>query len=289
MDVGGYRLHVTERGQGGSTVVILHGAGESSYSWRPVQQQLSEFARVVAYDRPGLGASEQGPAPDAVGSVQELHTLLQTLGIPGPYILVGHSLGGLLARLYALRYPEEVAGLVFVDSTHEALKDDRKFRQGFAAIGAFLKVYGAMSKVGLPRLMGQVFGLLPMYPERLAFFKQITPDEKMAWQAAVYRNFASPGAFREFGAVYPLLEEAAQQWHRDPAIPQFGSLPMAVLTNPGFGDDWVGMHKELASRSNRSIHWISDQKGHSIQMLRPDLVINAVKHVIDEAASHTTQ
>lgn len=178
IDVGGYCLHASESGRGDLTVVILHGAGDSSHSWMHVQKQVSEFAHVVAFDRAGLGSSEPRPAHDPSGSVRELHTLLTALGCQGRYVLVGHSLGGLIARLYALRYSDEVAGMVLIDSTHEFLKDDPKFRRAFAASRVLLKAFRLTSPIGLPRFMGQVLRWMPMYRERSFFMSQISLEER---------------------------------------------------------------------------------------------------------------
>lgn len=282
IDAGGYRLHVTDTATPGPTVIILHGAGDSSYSWSHIRSELARFARVVTVDRPGHGASDPGPAPSAAGSAAELHRALQTAGIPGPYVLVGHSLGGLLARLYAVRYPADVAGMIFVDSTHEFLKDDAKFRQGFAMIGTVLRLFGAMAPLGLTRLLFNGLGAHPLYPERSAFLKQISPAERLQWEAAMLRHVVSAGVRAEFTAVYPLLQEAASLMGTRPEAPQFGRMPMAVLTNPGYGDNWIEMHRELAARSAVSVHWISDLPGHNLHMVRPDLVIRAVRHVLDQ-------
>jgi pimeloyl-ACP methyl ester carboxylesterase len=280
VDVGGYRLHVTDSGQGGPAVVMIPGAGDSSYSWAYVRDEVSRFSRVISYDRAGLGSSDPGPAKDMDSIIGELHTLLQKVGVPGPYVLMGHSLGGLIARRYALRHPEQVAGMVFVDSTHESLKDDAKFRQGFTAIGAMLKLFRILSPVGFPRFLGEVLGVMPMYPERKFFAAQVGPEEHGRWTAIAYRNLTSPGAAGEVAAIFPILDESFPLVTSD----QFGDMPVAVLTNPGFGENWVGMHKELASRSSNHIHQISDQVGHNLHFPRPDLVIGAIRHVLDQAA-----
>lgn len=288
VEVGGYRLHVTDRGEGGPTVVIIHGAGDSSYSWLAVQREAAAFTRVASYDRPGLGSSDSGPAPDALNTLAELETLLNQSGLPGPYVLVGHSLGGLLARLYAISHPEQVAGLVLVDSTHEFLRDDQKFQQGFAAIGFMLRVMKALSLVGLPRFLGEVPKVMPMYPERAAYAKQLSPEAYRLWAASVYRNARADGGAKEFAAVAGLLQASWELRKPDAEQPQFGDLPMVVLTNPGFGEDWIGMHRELAGRSRNSSHQISDRNGHNLQMLRPDLVLTAIRQVVDEARRRAT-
>lgn len=120
MDVGGYRLHVEIGGIGSPVVVLDAGLGGSSETWSEVFEPVSRFTSVVAYDRAGVGRSDPGPVPRTSSTiVGELHRLLQESGVPPPYVLVGHSFGGLNVRLFAHRYPDEVAGLVLVDATHE--------------------------------------------------------------------------------------------------------------------------------------------------------------------------
>src|SRR5215217_8405758 len=118
VDVGGYSLHINCTGQGSPTVILDAGSGLFSAQWVRVQRQVSDTTRVCAYDRAGIGWSEMGPDPrDAKQITSELHTLLGKAGIDGPYVLVGHSFGGMYMQTYAARYPEEVAGVVLVDSS----------------------------------------------------------------------------------------------------------------------------------------------------------------------------
>ncbi len=117
VEVGGYRLHVNCTGAGSPTVVIGGGWGDWSLGWSGVQPGVARTTRVCTYDRAGMGYSEAGPVPrDAEQFAKELHTLLQQAGIPGPYVLVGHSMGGLTVRVFAHEYPAEVAGIVLIDS-----------------------------------------------------------------------------------------------------------------------------------------------------------------------------
>lgn len=122
VDVGGYRLHLYCVGSGRPTVVFDAGINEFSVQWVNIQTEVSKDYRACAYDRAGFGWSESAPTPRSSETmVRELRTLLEKAGMEGPAVLVGHSFGGMNMRLYAYRYPKEVAGLVQVDAAHEAL------------------------------------------------------------------------------------------------------------------------------------------------------------------------
>src|SRR5262245_39082736 len=120
IDIGGYRLHLNCTGNKSPTVVLIAGAGDFSFDWSLVQPGIAQFARVCSYDRAGFAWSDPGPTPRTMKQEAfELHTLLRAARIKGPYLLVGHSLGGLITRIYLDQYPPEVAGIVLLDSTHE--------------------------------------------------------------------------------------------------------------------------------------------------------------------------
>src|SRR5512133_3761126 len=117
VDVGGYRLHIHCTGSGSPTVVIESGWGDSSAVWGWVQPEVARTTRVCAYDRAGMGWSEASSQPrNAREFAKELHTLLVNAKEPGPYVLVGHSMGGFTVIVYAHDYQSEVAGLVLLDS-----------------------------------------------------------------------------------------------------------------------------------------------------------------------------
>jgi pimeloyl-ACP methyl ester carboxylesterase len=128
VDVGGYRLHIHCTGRGAPAVVLLAGSGDFSFDWSLVQPGLARSTRVCSYDRAGSAWSDPGPTPRTMRQeAHELRLLLQRAGVAPPYLLVGHSYGGLLARAYAGAHPAEVAGVVLVDPTHE---DTRLMIQG---------------------------------------------------------------------------------------------------------------------------------------------------------------
>ena len=119
VDVGGHSLHINCVGEGSPTVILESGLGATSVDWANIQPEVADTTRVCAYDRAGSGWSEPGPGPgDPQQIAGELHTLLGNAGIDGPYVLVGHSFGGLYVRMYAYQYPNEVEGMVLVDSSH---------------------------------------------------------------------------------------------------------------------------------------------------------------------------
>lgn len=120
IDVGGFRLNLRCDGEGSPTVILDAGAGDTLATWEWVTPGVRKLTRVCAYDRAGLGKSEPGPKPrTSARIVAELHELLVRGRVPPPYVLVGHSFGGLNVRLFASKYPGQVAGLVLVDATPE--------------------------------------------------------------------------------------------------------------------------------------------------------------------------
>src|SRR5437870_8306166 len=117
VDVGGYRLHINCTGTGSPTVVIESGWGDMSAAWGWVQPEVAKTTRICTYDRAGMGWSEASPEPRVAREyAKELHTLLANANETGPYVLVGHSMGGFTVLVYAHDYPADVLGLVLVDS-----------------------------------------------------------------------------------------------------------------------------------------------------------------------------
>ena len=124
VDIGGHSLNMLIGGQGSPAVVFEGGFGAGIASWPTVQKEVAAFARTVSYDRAGLGQSELGPKPRSAKQIAtELHTALEKAGVKPPYLLVGHSFGGIYVRVFAEMYPKEVVGMVLLDPSQESFND----------------------------------------------------------------------------------------------------------------------------------------------------------------------
>ncbi|PYX27438.1 MAG: hypothetical protein DMG77_19035 [Acidobacteria bacterium] len=120
VQAGSIRMNIDYSGQGSPTVILESGSGGPSVDWLMVQPEVSKFARVCSYDRAGYGRSDSGPEPrSSLQIARELKQLLQAAGEKGPYVLVGHSMGGYNIRVYTGQYPNDVVGIVLVDASHE--------------------------------------------------------------------------------------------------------------------------------------------------------------------------
>ena len=253
VDIGTHRLDVVRAGAGAPAVIFEAGLGDDLDDWDPVWPSAAQFATVVAYSRSGLGKSEPGTTPHtARNAAVELHTLLARMQIKPPYVLVGRSYGGLLARMYVSLYPGDVAGLVLVDGTHE-----RQVRRwgliDSTYPGAFRAYYDSVLKTLKPgaeaeetretvriQAAGGADGLLPL------------PDIPIAVLTSMLVN--------------PLL-------------------PYVNGTARGH-EAWREMHDEWFRRSRNGIHIVTTRSGHAIQAQEPELVVEAIRFVLDRVRAH---
>jgi pimeloyl-ACP methyl ester carboxylesterase len=286
VDIGGRRLYLECRGTGSPTVVLEDGAGIGADLWsvdllepagsRPmVLPAVAGFARVCAYDRPGVvlsvnpavrplapagrlfpSRSDPAPMPRTAGDVvTDLHALLRAAGVPGPYVLVGHSFGGLVVRLYASAYPDEVVGLVLVDAGQE-------------------ETYPAWEALVGPTRWAEMMDLAQQPREGLEDY----PDfERLDVEGSVAQG-------RQARANQPLRP-----------------MPLAVLTHgrpfeapfpewPGeaFERMWLGLQHDLAGLVPNSRFTVASQSGHNIQEDQPALVTEAIRQVVTGARDRDT-
>jgi len=261
-DVGDHRLHINCTGTGSPTVVIVSGLGDWSTSWGVVQPEVAKTTRVCTYDRSGLGWSDASSLPsDAAQFAKELHTLLQKANVPGPYVLVGHSLGGFIVRIFAHDYASEVAGVVLVDSMNPKQVTGALSNR----LALFSSLEAGLARVGVGRLLLKL-GILPSVP----------PGEE-----AYYPLFVRPQSFQTTANEYRGLPDSAAQ---AAAVTSFGHLPLIVLTaklndNPG----WPEWQTELLELSSNSQQLFAENSGHVIQDDEPDAAIDAILKMVELA------
>ena len=250
VDVGGHRLHLSCTGSGSPTVVLEPGAGAMSSSLGWITPEVARDTRVCAYDRAGRGWSDPADAPqDGDQIATDLHTLLHTAGVPGPYLLAGHSFGGLYTLAFAARYPDEVAGLVLVDSTAPAPRPSSataspEDASSYDVMGRAAALPSITARLGLARLYGLLAGdgLPPQ-----------SHDEVSA-HGATARNLRS--TIDEYVHAGTSAEHAA-------ALRDFGAKPLVVLTaGSGSAAVWAEKQDDLATLSTNSVHRTIDGATH---------------------------
>ena len=268
VDVGGYALHLECSGSGSPTVVLEPGAGGTSASMAWVVPAVAEQTRVCVYDRAGRGGSEPADRPDDGAQVAaDLHTLLQKAGVPGPYILAGHSFGGLYVRIFAARYPEEVAGLVLIDSTASAepaksVIPPERDENAYNGIGRLSVVGSLAARVGLGRLFGDLVG--GTLPEQ--------SEEKLRYDSA------QPNTVRSVVEEYL---QAAASAREAAALRDFGDKPLYVLTaGAGHDDSWMTDQNRSASLSTNSAHDVIDGAAHQALEDDPQYAVHISRAVL---------
>jgi pimeloyl-ACP methyl ester carboxylesterase len=274
VDVDAYKMHIYCTGQGSPTVILDAGMGDSFISWHKVQPQIAKLTRVCSYDRPGIGYSDSSPRPSTSKDfAQELHALLHNAGIPPPYVLAGHSMGGFDVRLYASLYPSEVVGMVLVDSSHP--QQQKRLPPELNDLDATWmreqEVFEFTMPIGIPRFLG-FCGNEPAIRAVECNFHSVR--ESVAELKSISESAAQTAATGSLGDM-PLVVLS-----HDPDTPQ-PDLP-EDLAKPA-NDAWLRMQEELAHLSSKGKQVIAKTSGHYIQLDRPDLVIDAVRSVVDQA------
>jgi pimeloyl-ACP methyl ester carboxylesterase len=280
VDVGGYRMHIACSGSGGPTVLLEAGAGGFGLHWALVQPVVAQRAQVCVYDRAGLGWSDPSPRPRTpTVMAEELATLLARAGIGGPYVLVGHSLGGPIIRQFALAHPQDVVGMVLVDSASEG--QVARFPAPIRAAG------GQMLPLQLMNLAASA-GVLALNPALLPAPAQLPAETAAAVQALIASSGKIISTLR--AEMMGAIEDAT------PPLTSLGEIPLVVLRHdrvdlPARGAvtpeviqeyeaTWAQMQDELAALSPQGRVVVAEDSGHDIHLERPDLVVAAIHEVL---------
>jgi pimeloyl-ACP methyl ester carboxylesterase len=266
VDVGGYQLHIDCRGTGSPTVVIDAGWGDWSTAWEAVQAEVSKTTRACTYDRAGTGWSEPGPLPrDAAQYAKELRVLLKNAGVPGPYVMVGHSMGGLTVRVFAHDDAADVAGVVLIDSMSprqftqsptapQTPSDSTSQARSFPAVSA---------RFGLVRLISKPLGFAPDTVSNVqAYYSRIVRTQNV-------QAYISEGQGMVAGGV-----EAG-------AVTSFGDLPLVVLSARHNGiEGWQEWQTEMLRLSSDSRQLFAESD-HNIHLEAPDAAVSAIIGMVD--------
>jgi pimeloyl-ACP methyl ester carboxylesterase len=291
-------MHIYVTGEGTPTVVFESGMGASCLSWTQVQPEVAQFCRAVSYDRAGHGWSDPRHEPRTAQQIaQELHALLDAAGVPGPYVLVGHSFGGYVSRPFAHLYRQDVAGVVLVDSIHPAEWENPTPEQlrvisvglRYARIAAWLARLGlvrfclarvAQGSPGIAWAAANAFGAsVSSAVQRIAgeirkLPAPILPVVRAFWSQP--KNFISLGQH-----VAALPVSAAQA----AAVSSLGDLPLVVLSGDHHAEPYADWQRDLAQLSSCGVQIVVGESGHWIHLDRPELVTQAIREVVAAARS----
>jgi pimeloyl-ACP methyl ester carboxylesterase len=262
VDVAGTRVHIYCTGNGSPAVVVA--SGGFSFDWALVQPKIAQITRICTYDTAGTAWSDPVPVktnPACAGRVDELHQLLINAGVKRPYVLVGYSIGGLIVRLYAARYQNEVSGLVFVDH-------------------AFIDTPEASRSQSIPSFKGLDSPPVLIFKSPIAldleddqnFSKLPEPDQKLHRWALAYSLRPTP----EMAAVcFSEVEEAEQNI----SFP-LGDKPVAVVSTSYNSPQYAELQHKLLMLSRNSKQFKAQNSSHMVIIDQPDTVLSAIRHVV---------
>ena len=247
VDVGPYRLHLECLGSGGPTVILEPGGGGSAASMGLITPAVARDSRACVYDRAGRGWSDPAESPpDGAQIASDLHSLLNPAHVPGPYVLAGHSFGGLYVRTYAAKYPDEVAGLVLVDST---AADDTPVSAPTAGSYSMLKHVSSLiattSRVGVGRVLAN------------SDFSTLPPKDRDDARATAATGKEMGGFLDEFGVANRSEAEAG-------TLRSLDAKPLTVLTaSRQNSKGWMGSQNKMAELSTNSLHRVEPGAQHA--------------------------
>jgi len=288
IDIGARKLHARLEGRGTPVVVFEAGISASSINWAVTQPRVAAFTSTCSYDRAGLGWSDSPRAPfDANRMVADLASLLDRLALPAPYVLVGHSFGGLLVRIFAERYPDKVRGLVLIDPVlagqwaHPEPANARLKMRGVrvARWGAWCTRFGAMRLATSPAVVNSVIvprfgghgesaeGIIDrLQTELVKLPPPLVPIIRAHWCRP--KNFlAMVDHLTALEGGFAVLKNVPLQ------------CPVTVISASNITPDGLAEHRAIANLSTSGEHIVAQHSGHWIQFDEPQLIVDAIRRV----------
>jgi pimeloyl-ACP methyl ester carboxylesterase len=269
VDVGPYRLHLECTGSRGPTVILEPGGGGSAASMGLITPAVARDSRVCVYDRAGRGWSDPAASPpDGAQIATDLHRLLARAHVPGPYVLAGHSFGGLYVRTYAAKYPEEVAGLVLIDSTAAKSTPVSPQKAGSYSILKHLSsLVATTSRLGVGRLIADIG------------FSDLPPKYRDDARTTAASGKEMGGFIDEFGVANQSEAEAGR-------LRSFDAKPLIILTaDRGNSQGWMAAQNEMATLSTNSLHRIESGATHAAFVEDPDHAAAVTRAIHDVVVS----
>ncbi len=294
INVGSHQLHIYSTGEGSPSVVFESGGASWSLDWTLVQSEVAKFTNACSYDRAGFGWSESGSTPRTSEQiVTELHTLLTRAEIKKPYILVGASFGGHTARLFAKKYPEEVAGVILLDARHEAInsKMPPAWKKLEAAGKGMYQFMLLASRVGALNLLGKLMGEKAAPP----IVMKLPPEIRTAYLEIGFQSKYFQSNLDELAAI----GESDKQLSIAGSL---GNIPLTVIRH-GIPDlfarmpveqakqaerAWQELQAELTQLSSNSQMIVAEKSGHGIQIDQPGLVVDAIRQMVQTVRGIST-
>jgi len=291
IDIGGRRIQLDCRGTGTPTVIFESGLDMyGSLSWSAVHDEIAKTTRACAYSRAGIMWSDpKNGVQNGKTIAEDLHATLIKAGELGPFVLVGHSLGGPYIMTYTKYYGSEVAGLVFVDASHP--DQVQRFNEVGKLPSSNLmnlrnKIGAALNWAGVVRAVASTYDRSPNQPksvfQAMNAYASTSFGPMLKEEASIDGTLAEAGTIRQLGnrpifvltAMAPMSEQGLKE------------LKWTDAQASRYQNVWEEMHNEEAAWSSHSIHQLIPDSGHYTQFDRPDLVIEAVRSVVENVRSN---